>query len=67
MFLTQARAKLDSVFVSGVHAFYWAAYTVQTTFLITYLTLNNYTPSQVGLTVTVMSLFNLVAQPGLFG
>lgn len=61
--LTKTRAKLDSVYISGVHAFYWSSFTVQSTFLVTYLSLNGYSPSEIGLVVTMMSLFNLIAQP----
>lgn len=61
--MTKFRAKADSVLISGVHASFWAAYTVQTTFLITYLALNGYSPSEIGLLTTIQSLFNLVAQP----
>lgn len=61
--MTKFRAKVDSIFISGVHASFWSAYTVQTTFLITYLSLNGYSPSEIGLLTTIQSLFNLIAQP----
>lgn len=61
--MSKFRARVDSVLISGVHASFWSAYTVQTTFLITFLALNGYSPSEIGLLTTIQSLFNLVAQP----
>lgn len=61
--MTKLRAKWDSILISGTHAGYWAGTTVFGTFLLTFLIENGYSESQIGLIVTLMSLFNLIAQP----
>lgn len=61
--MTKRRAVLDAVFMSGIHMNYWAGATIESTFLVTFMTLMGYTATETGLVVAVSNLSTLIMQP----
>ncbi len=58
-----ARNKRENYLITGVHMTYWPAFTILSTFLITFWTGIGFNVEQIGLIVTIQSLVNLFAQP----
>lgn len=61
--MTKKRAILDAAFLSGIHMNYWAGITIESTFLVTFMTLAGYSATEIGLVVAVSNLTTLIMQP----
>ena len=60
---TAKAAKRDWICLCGIQAAYWSVCTMQTSFLVSYLTNNGYSSTFTANIVFMMSVVNLIAQP----
>ena len=59
----RVKAKRDWFYLCGIQASYWAVMTMQSSFLVSFLSQNGYEPALIAAIVTLIALVNLVAQP----
>lgn len=60
---TAKEAKLDCLALCGIQAAYWSICTMQTSFLVSYLTNNGYSSTFAAVIVFMTAIVNLIAQP----
>lgn len=61
--MTKKRAVLDAVYLSGVHMNYWAGTTIESTYLVAFMTIVGYSATETGMVVAASYISGLLMQP----